>query len=309
MICKHLKSVICLLLLLLGQSCSNHQLLDAKKDRGKHHADNRTRKRTRPEEIESKPVGFSQWTPDLFKEKFGVDFNPRRMKDFKLEREHVAKDNLELIIKMFKKFINTRGGFIIKTEEKEAQFSHYANIIITSVVDEVLCGRVSNDKTRIFLSDQYIYGGTRARGAVDLVVCIEGSPNCRDNILLVTEVKTPSTLLDGLLQNCMELYEAYEQNPIKEEVYGVVTCGNQWIFTKYVGSNNEYSMKNWSQSRCFTIDMPNYIEDFDAETEASIEKIASYIKWIIKSSAEKFDNAIASKTSTKSPKKRRMGSA
>ncbi|TDG94161.1 hypothetical protein [Cardinium endosymbiont of Culicoides punctatus] len=93
MIYKHLKSVICLLLLLLGQSCSNHQLLDAKKDRGKHHADNRTRKRTRPEEIESKPVGFSQWTPDLFKEKFGVDFKIENIENLKLEQENIDESS------------------------------------------------------------------------------------------------------------------------------------------------------------------------------------------------------------------------
>ncbi|TDG95052.1 hypothetical protein [Cardinium endosymbiont of Culicoides punctatus] len=177
------------------------------------------------------------------------------------------------------------------------------------MVREVSRERVSHGKSKVLLSDQYTYGGTMAKGDVDLVVRIKSGPNYTDNILFVTEVKKPSTLEEGLLQNCMELYDAYEKNSVKGEVYGIVICGNQWIYTRYVGDNNEYPMKNWNQSDCLHIYIPNDINNFGDKTKEEVKEITSYIKWIIKSSAEKFDNAIAPKTSIKSPKKRRRGSS
>ncbi|TDG94953.1 hypothetical protein [Cardinium endosymbiont of Culicoides punctatus] len=79
--------------------------------------------------------------------------------------------------------------------------------------------------------------------------------------------------------------------------------------TRYVGlNNNEYPIKNWNQSRCFTISIPNDIEDFSDKTKEEVEEIASYIKWIIKSSADEFDKAISFKTSITSSKKRIFGS-
>ncbi|TDG95274.1 hypothetical protein [Cardinium endosymbiont of Culicoides punctatus] len=230
---KYLKLVIYLLLLLLGQSCSNHQLLSitSRRKRPYNHANHESdKKKGRSEEKEQNIAGFSKWTPKMFNDQFHIDFKIENIESFKPEKEIINKDNLEFIIKSFKRIIETRGGFT-NIEGKEATFSNYPNILITEMVHEVSQERVSNNKSKIFLSDQYTYGGTMAKGDVDLVVRIKSSPNYSDNILFVTEVKKPSTLEDGLLQNCMELYTAYEQNSIKEDVYGVVTCGNLWIFT------------------------------------------------------------------------------
>ncbi|TDG95789.1 hypothetical protein [Cardinium endosymbiont of Culicoides punctatus] len=100
-------------------------------------------------------------------------------------------------------------------------------------------------------------------------------------ILFVTEVKTSDTFNKGLLQHCMEL-TAYEKNGAKHPIYGVLTCANQWIFTKYERKNlDEYFITDWEISSTIPMEIPRYISDFEENNKKSIKRVYEYLKCMI----------------------------
>ena len=82
----------------------------------------------------------------MFKEKFRIDFNPRRMGELILHNEYIGEEEVDFITTLFKRTVKSRGGFT-NISDKKSMFSNYPNIIITNILSE-FC-----ENPKIFLSD------------------------------------------------------------------------------------------------------------------------------------------------------------
>ena len=222
----------------------------------------------------------------MFEEKFGIEFDGNDTSSLELEsvldklnNNEVSKETFGIILQVVKGILKSSGRF--EFINKEANTTHYPDIIIRFVANEVSDILKKESKQSIIVSDEHEYGNNISKGNIDLVVLLKGVNN-KKNILFITEVKKNSILNKGLLQHCIELQVAYKNNGLNKAVYGVLTCADKWIFTKYDPINSKkHSMQDWQISDTVYMPIPNYVANFHKTHEESLQKVCSYIKAIL----------------------------
>jgi len=142
--------------------------------------------------------------------------------------------------------------------KNEDTISHFVNNILELIV--YLIKTKYKEKTKsLYIKNEYKIKGNNSSGKVEFVVLN------RKIILYIIETKY-SNLDEGRTQNMIELLSGYQQNNNNKAIYGTVTNGLLWEFTKY---NKKFYKTN------------QYIMDIENNNIRSIRKICNIIYNII----------------------------
>ncbi|CAG8557593.1 5329_t:CDS:2, partial [Paraglomus brasilianum] len=148
--------------------------------------------------------------------------------------EEQLKRIIDAIVTRLKLLIHTSGPIGGKNEMER---SYYIDAVLRDIVKS--CG----EDVQIY--QQYSIVGSHGDGRVDYVI------KHVNTIICITEAKT-SAIEQGICQNFIQLHSACKINLRKRKfddlagydyVYGIVSTGDQWIFT-VVSSANELAAAN-----------------------------------------------------------------
>ena len=95
---RNFKSLLFLLLLFIGQSCSQHRLEMGPKNKRAYSGTPAPNSKRARVSRDKKSVGFSKWTNGMFKKKFGFEFNWRGADSLTIQKINVTEGSINLVM-------------------------------------------------------------------------------------------------------------------------------------------------------------------------------------------------------------------